>query len=72
VPFFLLRFPWIGEKVRAQWEEDCTMRGFLIIGGRKEDCNWVMFTHAMNFFKDRVSLKKLILEKNSQAYSTIC
>jgi hypothetical protein len=25
-----------------------------------EDCNWVMFTHAMDFFKEHASLKKLI------------
>jgi len=25
-----------------------------------EDYNWVMFTHAMDFFKDHMSLKKLI------------
>jgi hypothetical protein len=27
-----------------------------------EDCNLTMFTHAMDFFKKRVSLKKLILK----------
>jgi hypothetical protein len=25
-----------------------------------ENYNWPMFTHAMNFFKERISLKKLI------------
>jgi hypothetical protein len=25
-----------------------------------EDYNWAMFTHAMNFFKEHVNLKKLI------------
>jgi hypothetical protein len=27
-----------------------------------EDYNWVMFTHAMNFFKEHASLKKSILK----------
>jgi hypothetical protein len=27
-----------------------------------EDYNWAMFTHAMDFFKECASLKKLILE----------
>jgi hypothetical protein len=27
-----------------------------------EDYNWVMLTHAMDFFKERASLKKLILK----------
>jgi hypothetical protein len=27
-----------------------------------EDYNWTMFTHAMNFFKEHMSLKKSILK----------
>jgi hypothetical protein len=27
-----------------------------------EDYNWAMLTHAMNFFKEYTSLKKLILK----------
>jgi hypothetical protein len=27
-----------------------------------EDYHWAMFTHAMDFFKERASLKRLILE----------
>jgi hypothetical protein len=27
-----------------------------------EDYHWAMFIHAMDFFKERTSLKKLILE----------
>jgi hypothetical protein len=33
-----------------------------------EDYNLAMFTHAMDFFKKRASLKKLILKHFSQAY----
>ncbi len=29
-----------------------------------EDYNWVMFTHAMDFFKEHVSLKKPIPKQN--------
>jgi hypothetical protein len=28
-----------------------------------KDYNWVKFTHAMDFFKDRLSLKKPILKR---------
>jgi hypothetical protein len=27
-----------------------------------EDYNWVMFTHAMDFFKEFANLKKLVLK----------
>jgi hypothetical protein len=37
-----------------------------------EDYNWAMFTHAMDFFKEHVSLKKPIQNNFSQAYWTIC
>jgi hypothetical protein len=37
-----------------------------------EDCQWAMFTHAMDVLKECASLKKSIPKHFSQVYSTIC
>jgi len=37
-----------------------------------EGYNLTMFTHAMDFFKERVNLKELIPKKNLQTSLTIC
>jgi hypothetical protein len=45
-------------------KESLTLLGWTVNISKEymEDYNWVMFTHAMDFFKKHVNLKKLIPE----------